>query len=101
MNTSLDQLRADIERSKAGLADAIAAQAAANADVRDARKALSDAMRYFNHAVADLRPKRKSPEKKIDTGAAFHPESKQVDLEQAIAAKSHENDPGFAPRMVA
>ena len=102
---SLDELRERIELRRKHL-DALQ-QNLDNLkdDVKEARASVNDATRDFNVAVAATKPKRKSPTKKVDTGAAFHPTQQpasnpsQVDLEEAIA--DVDKQPDYRPAMVA
>lgn len=108
---SLDELRKRIELRREHLDTLQRNLDDLKDDVRDARASVNDATRDFNVAVAATKPKRKSPTKKVDTGAAFHvkgestytpaPESKpsQVDLEEAIA--DVDKQPAYRPAMVA
>jgi phage shock protein A len=81
---SLDDLRQKIEDRRKSVDVFQKALDDLKGDLKEARLKLNDATRDFN-AVSETKSKRKTSKKKVETGAAFQPEPKQVDLEDAIA----------------
>jgi predicted nucleic acid-binding Zn-ribbon protein len=82
---SLDDLRQKIEDRRKSVDVFQKALDDLKGDLKEARVKLNNATRDFNVAVSETKSKRKTSKKKVDTGTTFHPEPKQVDLEDAIA----------------